>query len=483
MNKSTKLIAVVVALAASYPAASWYTGKRVEAKLTESNDQAKSSPYVKVVKQDYKRGVFSSVQDTTLELTLANFPGAKKSDLPLPEAAETPEAPADGSAPVDPAAATANVEAKEPKPLQIHFINYIQHGPLPGFAGFGAASIKTELVLDAESKAELAKVFGNASPLEISSRLSYGGGGRVTVSSPAFNTVLEKDQEKVAWQGLKMEVGFGKDYKDVNINLNAPGLTIDTPDGKAFKFAGISVKGDVSAAYPATNLYLGKTESTIASISFADPAEAKKSFTLEQLKLTTDANLKDDLFDMLAKFGIGKVVIDQQTYSDFHYDYGVRRLHAPSLAKISTAYSKTGGDPEKMAALKTVWDEVAPLVLQKEPELFLDRLSVMTPDGEAKLSGTAKVVGATAADFNNPMLMLSKIQSSLDVTLTEGLVAKLGGASQKDPDIQKAAMDAMNQQVSAFVERGYINKNGKLLSSKIEWKQGNLTVNGKPFSR
>lgn len=478
MNKSTKLIAVVVALAASYPAASWFTGKQVEAKLTESNDQSKSSPYVKVVKQDYKRGVFSSVQETTLELTLANFPGVKKPEMPVPEAAE---APADGTPPAD--VAVAVEEEKPAKPVQIHFINYIQHGPLPGFKGFGAASIKTELVLDAETKAQLAKVFGNATPLEITSRLTYAGGGRVSISSPAFNTVMEKENDKVAWQGLTMEVGFSKDYKDINLYLSAPGLAVDSQDGKSFKLGAISVKADMNLAYPGTNLYLGKTDSSIASVNFTDTSKDKKSFTLEQLKLTTDATMKDDLFDAVAKFGVSKFVFEQQEFTDFHYDYGVRRLHAQSLAKLSTAYSKAAGDPEKMAALKAIWDEVAPVVLQKDPEFFLERLSVMTADGEAKLTGSAKLAGATAADFNNPMLMISKIQSNLDVTLTEALVAKLGGASQKDPEMQKAAADAINQQVSAFVERGYINKNGKLLSSKLEWKQGALTVNGKPFSR
>ncbi len=486
MSKSTKLIAVVAVLAVAYPAAAWYTGKSVEAKLTESSqNQAKSSPYVKIIKQDYQRGIFSSTQDTTLELT---FPGMKKPDFPMPgadtNAAEQPatDNPATAASP----AAEPAVAEKASKPLQIHFINHIQHGPLPAFRGYGAALIKTELVLDAESKAQLAKLFGTANALEITSRLNYGGSGRVSISSPAFNTVMEKDKEKVNWQGLSLEVGFEKDYKAFNVVMSAPGLTVDGLEGQSFKLGAVSLKGEVTQAYPGTRLYLGKTETTVANISYTDKVEAKKSFTLDQFKLGTEATMKDELMDFVARIGAAKLSFDNQEFTDFHYDYGVKRIHGPSLAKISVAYTdvmSAPGDPDKRAALKAVWDEVAAIVLQKEPELVLERLSVMTVDGEAKLAGSAKLAGATAADTANPMLLLPKLQSNLDVTLTEALVAKLGGASQKDPEAQKAAQAAMAQQIQAFEGQGFITRSGKLLSSKIEWKQGALTINGKPFSK
>ncbi|MFZ6732892.1 YdgA family protein [Undibacterium sp. Ji42W] len=495
MSKSTKLIAVVVVLAIAYPAAAWYTGKNVETKLTETSlNQAKSSPYVKVIKQEYQRGVFSSTQDTTLELT---FPGMKKPDFPLPGASADAgtdantagrpgtDNPVAADAPVAPAADPAVAE-KTSKPLQIHFINHIQHGPLPGFRGYGAALIKTELVLDAESKAQLAKLFGTVNPIDITSRLNYGGSGRVSISSPAFNTVMEKDKEKVNWQGLSLEVGFEKDYKAFNVVMSVPGLTVDGLEGQSFKLGAVSLKGEVTQAYPGTRLYLGKTETTVANISYTDKADTKKSFILDQFKLGTEANMKDELMDFAARIGATKLSFDNQEFTDFHYDYGVRRIHGPSLAKISVAYTdamSAPGDPEKTAALKAVWDEVAAIVLQKEPELVLERLSVMTVDGEAKLSGSAKLVGATAADAANPMLLLPKLQSNLDVTLTETLVAKLGGANQKDPEAQKAAQDALAQQIQAFEGQGFITRSGKLLSSKIEWKQGALTINGKPFSK
>ena len=492
MNKSTKLVTLVVVLAATYPAAAWYTGKRVETSLVDPRDQITSSPYVKVLKQDYQRGVFSSVQDVIFEFNTAGAIAATKAGLPETEAgasatAETQTAEnTTGNTAAEPAAnpevAAASVE-KVQKPMQLHVINRIKHGPLPGFAGFGAATIETELVLDADSQAEVTKLFGKVKPLEILTRLGYTGGGHVTISSPSLTTVMEKNKEKVNWQGFKMDVDFEKEYKTFKFNASAPGLTIDGKEGQSLKMGTVLIKGDMTRAYPTVNLFLGKTEMAVTSLSFDDQVETKKSFSLDQFKLTVDTDLKDELVAMMARIGINKLKIDKEELSDIHYDYGVKHIHGPSLAKILEAYKKMAGDPEKISLVKAAWEEVAPTILQKEPEFVLERLSVVTSEGEAKLLGSAKLLGATAADLANPMMLLPKVQAALDVTLTEGLVAKLGGGSQTDPEMQKVATENMNKQIAVFVEQGYINHAGKLLSSKLEWKQGQLTVNGKPFSR
>lgn len=485
MSKNTKLVALVVAIAVAYPAASWYTGKRVEAEIASNKDQTAYPPYFKIVKQDYQRGVFSSEQDITLELDFAKFPSSKKPGLPGAEAESLAgnDHPPSGDADVMQTAKADNY-GEDRQALQVRVINHIKHGPLPGFTGFGAARIQTEFVLDDVDQAKLTKLFGNAKAVEITTRLGYAGGGHLSVSSPAITTETEKDHDKVAWQGIKLEMDFAKNYSSLSMSANAPGLTVDSVDGQSFKLGAVSLKAEMTRAYPTgAPLFLGKSEMGVESINFVGKPETKTSFLLDQIKISSDADMKDDLIAMAVKAGIGKMKIKDDEFSEIHYDYGASRIHGPSFAKFIEAYSKMAGNPDKAAELKAVWDEVAPILLQKEPEITLERLSVVTADGEAKLTGNAKIVGASAADLANPMMLISKVKSNLDVTLTDSLVAKFGSASQKDPEMQKMAMENMNRQISAFVDQGYINRNGKLLTSKLEWQQGHFTVNGKPFSR
>ncbi|MBC3921097.1 YdgA family protein [Undibacterium sp. CY18W] len=474
MKISARWIALVVVLAVAYPAASWYTGKRVASNLMAAKDQPAQTPFIKIVKQDYQRGIFSSVEDTTVELNLASIP--KPGPVVPPGAGES-----SGPDPATPAAQAAS--GGQLPSVQLRFISRIQHGPFPGFRSFGAASIKTELVLDPASKAQLEKIFGNANPLQINSTLTYGGAGHVSLSSPAFSTITERDRDKLTWQGVNLEVDFDKDYKSFRVALYVPGLTVDSLEGQSFKMGAITVKGDASKAYPTGPLYVGKSEATLASISVSDKTDAKKGFSMQQLSLSTDASIKDDFLSVFARLGVSKFMFDQQEFSNFHYDYGLKHLHAPSIAQISTAYSGATADPEKMAALKAVWEQVGPTIINGQPELVLERISIVTSDGEAKLTGGMKLVDANVTDISNIMALYPKVQGTLDITLTDVLVSKLSGATQKDPDMQKAALDAMNQQIASFVEQGYINRNGKLLNSRLEWAQGKLTVNGKAFQR
>ncbi|MFZ6760036.1 YdgA family protein [Undibacterium sp. Ji50W] len=478
MKISARWMVLVAVLAGAYPAASWYTGKRVAARFMTSKDQPAQTPFIKLVKQDYQRGVFSSVEDVTLELNLAS--------ISKPGPAAPPGAGGDNTG-ADPAAQAAQIaqaaRGEQLPVIQLRFVSRIQHGPFPGLRSFGAASIKTELVLDPASKTQLEKIFGNADPLQINSTLTYGGAGHVSLSSPAFSTVTDRDRDKLAWQGLNMEVDFDKEYKNFRVSLNAPGLTVDSLEGQSFKMGAISIKGDASKAYPTGPLYVGKSETILAGISFSDKADPKKSFSMQQLSLNTDASIKDDFLSVFARLGVSKFMFDQLEFSNFHYDYGVKHLHAPSIAQISAAYSGATADPEKMAALKAVWEQVGPTIINGQPELVLERISIVTSDGEAKLTGGMKLVDANVTDISNIMALYPKVQGNLNITLTDVLVSKLGGASQKDPEMQKAALDAMNQQIASFVEQGYINRNGKLLNAKLEWSQGKLTVNGKAFQR
>ena len=73
MKKSSIAIAVVAALAVAYPAASWMTGKRLEEKLTKMEKKEFLFSNFKVVKQSYTRGIFSSRQESTIELEVAGM--------------------------------------------------------------------------------------------------------------------------------------------------------------------------------------------------------------------------------------------------------------------------------------------------------------------------------------------------------------------------------------------------------------------------
>lgn len=448
------LAAIAGCLVIAYPAAAWYTGKGIESKLNELSLQTNRYPNVKVVKHEIKRGVFSTTEDVIVE-----FPA--------------------GLLPKMPTEATEN----DAKPLQLHLINHIQHGPFPGLR-FGSASIDTELVLDGETKAAVEKVFGQQAPLQIRTNLNYWGGGSVLLNSPAFTTTTEQSQDKIDWKGVKLDIGFSGDYKDVTVKLDAPGLNAHMQDGSDLAVGAIAANSTMQQAAPNSLLYLGKTSATLEQIKMNSGATPAKSFELQKLDFESNVGSRENLVDMVVKIGAQKFITSKMAFSDFHYDYGIRHLHQPTLIKFVDAIYHPPKDQDGDDAAQNMlrpWKEFGPILLQNKPEFSIDRVSVTTPDGEAKLSAKATMGDAAVDDLQNIAQLLPKLQASATISLPEPMLTKLMLGSTSDPGTQAAMEQGIKQQIAMFEQQGYVIRRDKALSANFDWKQGQATINGKPM--
>ncbi|MES2932102.1 MAG: YdgA family protein [Pseudomonadota bacterium] len=455
-SRALAITAITATLLLAYPAAAWFSGTQIEARVQEWHKKSEQFPNIKVVKHDYKRGVFSSTEDAIVQISLAGI---------MPNT-------------------VADTEGAISKPVTLHFINHIKHGPLPGLRSFGSALVESELVFDPAIKAEIEKIFGQQNPLEIVTKLNYGGGGTTTIVSPAFNAKVGEKQDQVAWKGLKLSLDFSAHYTELKFKMSAPGLVANAHDGDVMTVGAIDASADLRQAYPDSFLYLGKTTSSVEHINVNNSAKADKVFSLQKLVLDSDTTSRDDLMDKSIKFGAQKLVLGKDEYSELHYDYSLRRLHGPTLVKfIEAAYkpakSEISADP--MADVLKPLKEFGPLLLQYKPELTIDRISVVTPEGEAKISAKVNLTDTAKIDENNLMLLLTMITASADISIPEAMLGKFG-ASPEEPEMQAMMQEGMKKQVVAFEQAGYINRIGKLLTSKIEWKDGQLSVNGKPFA-
>lgn len=451
----TALATLAGCLIVGYPAATWYTGTRIESTMNALTAQTNQYPNLKVVKHEFKRGLFSSTEDVTIEFS------------PAPFAKLTPDA-------------NGNV----PQPLQLHFINHIQHGPFPGLR-FGSASINTELVLDGEVKTAAEKIFGQQAPVQIHTDLGYGGGGSVLVSSPAFTTTNDQTQDKIEWKGVKANIAFSGDYRTMHMKLDAPGLNAHMQDGNEVTLATIAATADMQQAAPNSFLYLGKTSATLDQLKADNSATPAKSFDLEKLAIESDLTAKDDLVDMAVKIGAQKLVANKMEFSDVHYDYGIRHLHEPTLIKLVDAIYHPPKDQNNADPTQNVlgpWKEFGPVLLQNKPEFSLDRLSLTMPEGEAKLSAKATLGDIAVADLQNIVQLLPKLQASAALSVPEPMLTKLMMSSNTDPNNQAAMQEGVTRQIAMFEQQGYIIRHEKALSANFEWKQGQATINGKPMA-
>ncbi len=474
-------IAIVIALLViAYPASAWWIGKKVESGMVANTERMlATTPYLKVIRRNHQGGIFSSTEDTTIEIAGDLFRSLSEMQK-APEKSTSEES--DPSA-IEPPPAIP----KEPmKPITLRVLSHIKHGPFAG-GGLAFAKVDTELVFDDKVQLEIDKVFAGKKPLTLSTVMNWSGGGTTDVNSPAANVTIQQGAATLNWHGLQGKIHFTKDLASYKADVSSAGLEFTGgPKKEMMKIGTMQIQSDKKRLGESAFLYTGKDNGTIKEMSFSNEADPSKAFSLNDIAYVGDMTEAGGFVDMVAKMGAKNFAIGADTYGGAHYDFTIKHLHAATLEKLIKSfgdfYSGKHKTPEEMmAASMAPWKNYGPEILKHNPEFIIDRVSFATADGEAVLKANVKIPGATAEDVANPMTLIPKIDASADFTLPEALVAKLAGAGKQTDEEKATAAEMMQQQLQSAEQQGYIVRADKLIKTHFEWKNGKGMVNGKPL--
>jgi uncharacterized protein YdgA (DUF945 family) len=120
-------------------------------------------------------------------------------------------------------------------------------------------------------------------------------------------------------------------------------------------------------------------------------------------------------------------------------------------------------------------------LLEFNPEVSLDRISFNSPKGEVLIAARAQFDAIRPEDFGKPTAFMAKLRASADIALPEALLAMPWGMNAETAEAAQAQMNLRHKQFSALAEQGYIRHDGAMARSKLEFSNGQLTVNGKEF--
>ncbi|MCB1953608.1 MAG: YdgA family protein [Zoogloeaceae bacterium] len=469
-------LALLAAPVVAYPAAAWYLGSQVESTLNAQYKQVETLPYMKLVERTYERGVFSATESVTVEAFGAMMHAMQQA---------TPDAP--------PA-----------EPLRIRFNSQIQHGPFAG-GTLAAAVVDSELVLDAATQAEVAKLFGNNTPLTSHTVFKLDGSGTSKVLSPAFASQFPNPETgepvSIAWEGISATVDFAPGMSRYTMTGEAPKLEVKDPAGAHMVMTGMRFTGEQQRLFDDEPLlFSGKQRVTIDAVQMNIPEQDGGQVSFEQITYDVDMPVQGDYIDMVAKMGAETVDIGGTNYGPAHYDLSLKHLHARTVAKLYRvlleAYSNPammGPDADPQMALAPL-AEPAMALLGHNPSFALDRLSFTSPHGNAHLDLRAAAPGITADAMANPGLIMAVLNAAANVAVPEALVFNLlkenaaaamaaqsetGTVSDEDMQMIAAQFEGKLQELSG---QGFITRDSGVVKSTVAFKAGQLTVNGKPFN-
>jgi len=488
-----KLVIVVVVLAALLLVAPFGIGKLAEKRIDHGLDKlVEEAPYLTIVERKYTSGWFKSEQVVTFEVLSAWMKALEpkameeamedgagnegdaedgESDAADAVAPAADVAEGDATAPADTAVPEAAPKLNEMMRFTVR--NEVLHGPVLGLSGFGVARVDSHLVLNDEIRKKIEEIFGPKPALEVSTRVGFLGGGTTTMKSEG-RTIKPKDSKAtITYDTFKMAVGFSKNIDKYDFDGKWPKLeVVDTADNTKFVMTKLTLDGDFKRAIG--DLYDGEFDLGVEKFGFTD--KEGSGFELSDLHYIVGVDTKSDFTSASARLGSGEVKSKELAamgvnLKEVHYEIGVRHLHAPTLAKIlaemKTVYSKpvdtmVDVDNAILAPLKESGTEL----LKYDPEFFIDRIGIVTPDGDGTIKGTVKLIGATAEDFGaGSMGLIPKIDADITVDVSEKMIQKFPNGSTM---------------AGAAVDSGYVKREKDRLICKIVFAKGALTVNGKP---
>lgn len=482
--KKNWLIFVVALLVVAYPASAWFIGKNVHSTMVANTERAlAAAPYIKVIKRNYKSGVFSSTEESTIEIAGDLFRSLAAMQKTAKEKDVEPSKEAESETATDnPVAAPA-----EPiNPILITVRNQIKHGPFAG-GSLALAKIDTEFVFDEKVQQQISKAFAGKKPLEFSTTMNFAGGGTSMVTSPAANVSIKDGAATLNWRGLQGRVDFTKDVNRYKGDITAAGFEfVSGPNKETMKMSGVRMLSDKKRLNDASMFYLGKDNGSIKEMSFSSASDPGKAFNLKDISYVGDISQAGGYVDMIAKMGADKVIVGADGYGPAHYDFSIKHMHAATLEKLIKSfgefYSGNHKTPEEiMAASMAPWKNYGPEMLKHNPEFIIDRISFTAPEGEAMLKANVKIPGATPDDIANPMGLIGKVNASFDIAMPEALLTRFSGIGKQTVDEKTAAADMMKQQLQGLAQQGYIVRADKIWKSRLEWKDGKGSVNGKPI--
>lgn len=475
-----KIVAVVGVLLLVLVVAPWGIGRVAEQRVNAGLDQlVEKAPYLKIVNRKWTGGWFRSEQEVTFEVfgdffrALETLEKAKKTDAPPVEAEASDAAAAAGPAePTEPPESAA--PAKPPTPITITVRNEILHGPVLWNWGFGVAKVNTRVVLDDEIRKKIAEYFGTDEPLHITSRIGFFGGGTTRFWGDGRKVALkEPSGGTLAYDDFHLDIGYSSKFDQLDYDGDWPKLTLVDPvlnstmvvDGTTLVGKAERVRGE---------LYESDFRFAIDTIEVTD---ANKAVTrIEGVHYIGSSKLDNEFINVSQKLGSGKVVNKalkemKLDLNEVHYDFTLRRIHAETLEKFVASfqamYTKPMNTPEEVDA-----NFVQPLkesglaLLSHDPEFAIDRLGIVTPDGEAVIKGVIKFKGLTAEDFGSEGMptWLAKIEADLTIEAPQKLLEKFPNGATG---------------AGMAVDQGFAKREGDRLVSHIEYKQSRVRVNGK----
>ena len=385
----------------------------------------------------------------------------------------------------------------------------IQHGPVPGFTRLGRAAIETEIETPAEFRALLKNGSEASTLLKAHTLLNLLGGGVSQISTTAIE-FGEPHEEQINIKGASLQINHSAKGA-IHYELNWPGMSAGSTlpgSGGKINIEALRMRGET--AFDQSNplwFTVGHSSTELKSFVLISPAitpmlGSVRSDIVPRRNTPIDSvNIAFSNINTESKTSLENGLLNnashlqtQATVNETHIQRvqlktSFKRFHAATYTQILEAVFSpemlcgSASASEALARQRQTMTAALALLLTHNPEFSIDALELDMDGLSGKMAYTFGFEGITPDDLKPSAGALSntalahKSYANGHIEIPTAWLEKI--MVDKDPTRQaqdKAMLEAMLTQA---IDEGYVKREGKLLRSQFNMKQGVFKVNDK----
>lgn len=447
MKLPIKIAIAAVVLALAYTAVAWFSGKCIEDNLDNQIAYVeKQFPGIAKIEKTFERGIFSSTAIISYAFDFHEFDSLK---------------------------------------FSTH--SNIRHNPFAG--GLFAAGASEDTFMFEGLPPEIAKQL-EGKPITSHSVYYYSGGERDTVTIPTLELDIPSKRGviHIAIDNLTLELDISArakpEFKMTAYRYKGALAALRLGSGDySVEFKELDFDLDQERVFDDNDYYfLGPQKLNIASVTVTSASEAG-GLRLEKIAYDADSRKKDDFTSGKYQLSAETIEVGKQNYGPAHFGLALDHLHAPAVSALyngimdlnrNVLANAKGSQDDKTAQIAMgigMLMLTKPLfeLLEREPEITLDRVSFNTPQGPVALTARATLKDFKQADIAGNT-WLQKLEAAAEASAPNELfrILKLTRGGRVPP-------------IDALAAAGYASIENGVVKTQVAFKDGALTVNGKLF--
>jgi uncharacterized protein YdgA (DUF945 family) len=345
-----------------------------------------------------------------------------------------------------------------------------------------------------DTAAKLRAVFGTDRPYTVERRPAKAG--RVAYQA-RLQPLHYKGEAGARTDWDEALIDFDMDAAGKAVAFKGHWNTVSTEDPTMrLNVQGITLAGRQQRSRD--HLWFGNGQLRIAGVRGDTPQSPNAGMGLSMNDLRMDWRTVEHpkTIDMQFQQRIGSIEAAGEKIDDVRFDLRIVNVDRAAMVALQAANARQrqqlkGMTPEQqLAAMKPMFHDLGKAAIARGSSIEIDEISARYRGNKASIRGRIGLAGAVESDLDNLKTLVKKVVASFEIRVPVAMVRDIAGVvAAKQSKQQGAAANGMGAAqmgqtmtdvvVGKLVGGGYARIENDVLVSKVEFRDGELTANGK----